>query len=160
MCGSQCNLRVYTRQQGHRGLSFSRGSVIIELCHQAFASVCCEAGLCSVFLSVLTLPSPVSRGKASFMVWNPALVPTWDPVVCQKAFSFLPLFGAWGVPACSDSRHRTVIHRGRTAHVSPACLSWEWLPACPPTFCLPFSLGQNAASLILPGASWAPGAHP
>lgn len=99
--------------------------------------MCCEAGLCSVFLSVLTLPSPVSRGKASFTVWNPALVLTWDPVVSQTAFSFLPLFGAWGVPACSDSRHRTVIHWGRTAHVSPACLSWEWLPACPPTFCLP-----------------------
>lgn len=102
--------------------SFSRGSVSAELWHQAFALVCCEAGLCSVFLS----QTPVSPDSC-------LSVTLWTGIFCSLEHSIslvehnvgpqhgtlwslkqLSLSSLCLVPrlfqSLSDSRHHTVVH--------------------------------------------------
>lgn len=111
--------------------SFSRGSVSAELWHQAFALVCCEAGLCSVFLSQtsisMTAASLSPCGQASFTVWdiafhlwNTTLVPSMGP--CGLSNSFLFLLSVWCL-GCSSLLQilgtTQLCTEGRTGHMCP-----------------------------------------
>lgn len=171
LCGSRCSVGIRQKEERPPRAPLSQllcrcGAVAAD---QVCALVSCKTGLCSVLLS--QSPGPFSLetcissdsclavspcGKASFMVWNNGY-PIWP---CSLSNSFLFLSpGSWGAPVCSHSRYHMVVHWGQNGPlVSLACPSWEWLPACPTTFCLSFSLGQNAASLTLYGALWTLGA--